>query len=505
MTDNEIKNDDLNNDIDDFADDAFDDDDNFEDFETGNSLSELWKESPLIKIGAVVGVIAVIFLGTTFLGGDKNATDPKDPSISYMGGGSDVSAPPGEEEVSPVYREAIEEKNVEMIETARRTGESAIPVPLTPTVGRLEQKKDEGVSDDPLALWRKMKEDEHQQEMMVMQQDQNIDLQQGLIEQQRRDQEQRAAAYNEALQSLSEGMLEQMGTILEGVSPVGAQHIAITPADYFDEPEDTTKTASGAATGKEAAGTDGGEDNNEIVVVPAGEIEYAQILTEANSDIPGPVLGQIVSGPLSGSRIIGEFSHDDENELLTVTFRTVVVDGEAYDIDAIAVDPDTTLTGMATDVNHRYFRRVILPAAASFIQGVGEAIAESGSTSVTVTSGDTTTATEDTSNYDVKEQLFSGVQQAADQVAGFLDDEASKVKTLVRIRAGTPMGILFLSPMTMSENSSASTYSAMETASGELTAITAPNTATNAMPSASDIELMKSLLANGPLMPAGAQ
>ena len=54
----------------------------------------------------------------------------------------------------------------------------------------------------------------------------------------------------------------------------------------------------------------------------------------------------------------------------------------------LLLDPDTSLAATRTDVNHRYFRRIVLPAASAFIEGFAEAISESGRTTVTV-SGET--------------------------------------------------------------------------------------------------------------------
>src|SRR6202021_599971 len=109
-------------------------------------------------------------------------------------------------------------------------------------------------------------------------------------------------------------------------------------------------------------------------IVPAGTVSYAQLLTEANSDVPGPILAQIMSGPLAGARAGGEFKTLDD--YLVLHFALVNFKGKDYQIDAIALDPDTTLGGMATDVDQRYFTRVILPAAAGFMQGLGSALAQ---------------------------------------------------------------------------------------------------------------------------------
>lgn len=436
MSDDKNK-DDAFDDIDAFGDEGFDDD-NFEDFESGATLSEMWKENPLLKIGAIIGVIGVL-IGAMFLfGGEKEVSAP-----SYMARAPEVSSSPGMEEVSPVYRTAVEEHNNEMIQRAHREGESALPVPITPPVGRLEEKEIEEEEEDPLSLWRTMQEEQLQKERFSEEED--AKEREILMEQQQQQQE----TYTNAVAALSEAMIGQMEGIVDAVTPLGAQYMEITDPDYFEQQALAAGTTGGTTLPGSVADANAAQQSlsSDDIIIPAGEIEYAQLLLEANSDVPGPILARIVSGPLSGSRVLGSFSVE-EDKYLVLEFNQIVVDKVSYPIEAIALDPDTTLTGMATEIDHRYFSRVILPAAASFIQGVGKAIAESGSTSVTVNSGDTTTTTTDTQDYSLKEELAKGAEEASSKIAEFMESEASGIDVLVRIAPGTPLGILFTAPIT---------------------------------------------------------
>src|SRR5262249_43355048 len=146
-------------------------------------------------------------------------------------------------------------------------------------------------------------------------------------------------------------------------------------------------------------------------LVSAGTVSYGQLLTEANSDVPGPILAQILSGPLSGARAVGQFHTINDYNVLQ--FSLVNFKGKDYPINAIALDPDTTLGGMATEVDERYFTRVILPAAAGFMQGLGSALG-TGSSSV-VTNGETTIVSQ--SGRGLQQGMFQGLGQAA-QTAG---------------------------------------------------------------------------------------
>jgi intracellular multiplication protein IcmE len=242
----------------------------------------------------------------------------------------------------------------------------------------------------------------------------------------------------EAVQALSETMSAQMQSILDSrTQPKTVQHKSVTSPDWLDqlnEQEEAEKAAAEAAPAPEGPG--------QVILVPAGEIYYAQFLTEANSDVPGPVLAQIVSGPLKGSRILGEFKV--EEELMTLTFNTVVVDGVSIGIDAIALDPDTTLPAMATDVDHRYLKRIVLPMAAAFVEGMASAIAESGRTTITVTGETVAEETEETTN---EQEVSAGVEEAGQELREILDEMADSTEVLVRVEAGTPFGLLFLAPV----------------------------------------------------------
>jgi len=177
--------------------------------------------------------------------------------------------------------------------------------------------------------------------------------------------------------------------------------------------------------------------NQTKILVPAGTVNYGQLLTEANSDVPGPILAQIVSGPLAGARAVGHF--DVKNDYLVLEFDIADLKKKDYRISAIALDPDTTLGGMATEVDERYFTRVILPAAAAFLQGLGQEIGQPQST---VTSTGTTTIVTQSSQ-GIREGIYEGLGAAADTAGQFFRDQANRTQPLVWIAAGTPIGIFF--------------------------------------------------------------
>ncbi len=413
---------------------------NFDDFDSKqNTLGDLWRSNPMVKVGVIFAAGAAI-LGTMLLfGGEK-----EQPTVSYVSGGADVTATPGTDEASQKYVKAIEEFNEAEVEQAYATGGSALPVPIDPPKGRINLPEEEEEQEDPLQRWRRLQEERLQREIK----------QQETIEPLAETGES-AAVSSEAVQAMADLMAQQMQQILDSKSEEKTvSSLQITDADFMSRLNEKINAAQQEAMGIDptadptadpGAGPEGGgdgefvEESVEEVLIPAGSIEYGQLIIEANTDTPGPVLAMIASGPLRGSRLIGTFT--EENELITLNFSTVVVDGVSQPVNAIALDPKTTLSGMATDVDHRYFERVLLPMAAAFVEGAAEAISNSGLTTVTVDGGAAVSSTEET---DTKEQIASGIEEAGQELSSIIDETADQIKVKVVIAPGTRIGILFI-------------------------------------------------------------
>jgi intracellular multiplication protein IcmE len=404
--------------MDDFA-DGGDDFDGFEQPEKG-TLGDLWRNNPVARIGVIA--LAVIFIFGTiiiFSGGDA------DPDRSVVSGGSNVSSTPGGENASEAYIDAVEDKNEQRFEEAVRTGGSALPTPIDPPVGRVNLPLSGDEEEDPLQRWRRLQEERLERELQVQETISPDPIPED-------------TSNAELVQRLADGFVQQMQSVLErqGVPPMNYR--GMTGDAYLDslEAEEEERLAE---LDLPADSTDPQTD----IIIGAGEIHYAQIITEANTDSPGPVLAQLVSGPLKGSRIIGQFTA--QRETLTLAFSTVVVNKESVGINAVALDPDTTLPGLATEVDHRYLKRVFLPAAAAFVEGLTTAIADSGRTTVTI-QGET--VAEETAEASDGEEVATGIAEAGEEIREIIDEIVDETEVLIKIDRGTPMGILFLDPVT---------------------------------------------------------
>jgi len=398
----------------------------FDEFVQKNTLGDVWRNNPAVKIGMVLGVVAVFF-GAVYMFGKKD----EELAPSQLPMPSEITSAPGASEASPAYIEAVEEENEATLEKAIKEGDSAIPVPVDTPSDRLQLPEEEEDSEDPLHKWRRLQEERVLRDSNVEETEPVTVL----------DSEKQ----NEAMKEMAQSMMQQIQSILNRQTErIKFKYEALVR--YCNT--NTCGGGGGGGGGAPGAGPENGEFDGEVeedegeLIIPAGEIEYAQLIIEANSDVPGPVLALLMSGPLKGSKLLGTFSV--QNDYLTLQFNTLVHEDETYDISAIALDPDTSLPGMATEVDHRYLQRILLPAAAAFVEGFADAIAQTDATNITIdTSGGGTTTTQSDVDLNTEEEVALGVKEAGEEVRDILDEMSDDVEVLVKIHAGTPMGILF--------------------------------------------------------------
>jgi intracellular multiplication protein IcmE len=406
------------------------DDSGFDDYNNKGSLGDLWRNNAMVKIGAILAVVAVIVGGIILFGGSSDQLPQ-----SMTSSAKEVSEAPGTSEISSTMEQAIQDKNAETAEDAARTGESAMPIPTQPSKGAVPLPIEPASEEDPLERWRQMQE-ERVREQQALNQAPNQQL------------EPPVDPNAPAVSALSQAMAGQMQYILQEQKPPKFAKKDITSATYLKDLERERQAATAQATAQAYAANTAQQTTVENILIPAGTIEYAQLVLEANTDAPGPVMAEIMSGPLRGSKILGSFTSTEE--YLVLNFNTVVIDGVDYQTEAVAIDPDTTLPGVITEIDRRYFKRVILPMAADFVEGLTEAISESGTTSVYISDSSVTESTEDK---DSKQEVASGISEAGSTLSEIMKEEAGKTKPMLRVASGTPVGILFVSPVAADNNS----------------------------------------------------
>jgi intracellular multiplication protein IcmE len=179
----------------------------------------------------------------------------------------------------------------------------------------------------------------------------------------------------------------------------------------------------------------------------AGTILYAQLVGRANSDHPGPVLAKILQGEYEGATLIGAFQV--AQNALVINFDRMTVGttrageeiNETIPIQATAVDTTYIGSGLATKVDRHMFQKLSIAFTAGFAQGLGDAISDTGETTINTSNGTITTGGKD---LDTKEELLKAGGQAVSNAGSILQQEFGNRPTTVIVEAGTPIGVLFL-------------------------------------------------------------
>lgn len=102
-----------------------------------------------------------------------------------------------------------------------------------------------------------------------------------------------------------------------------------------------------------------------------------EIYTGVNSDNgTTPVLGRITTGTYAGAVLKAPEGAKLSGDGVIIHFTTMALRGHEYKVDAYALQDDTLVANIATDVEHHYMRRIVLPSILKGIGGVGELYAQ---------------------------------------------------------------------------------------------------------------------------------
>lgn len=184
--------------------------------------------------------------------------------------------------------------------------------------------------------------------------------------------------------------ISQIASVISTSQQPSVGSLVLTaPAGSAEEAKAASMASASAATVASVS------SNKPKVVLPAGSLIYGVFNVRMESDVPGPVLGELVQGKWNGYKVLGKFKNIDGSNLLSI-HMTALVDkaGNNYPIDAYAISPETTLPAMATDVDRHILSRVGSFAGAAFLaglQGYGAAVANAGATTSNTLTGSTTT------------------------------------------------------------------------------------------------------------------
>ncbi|MCP4024112.1 MAG: hypothetical protein GY729_19880 [Desulfobacteraceae bacterium] len=185
----------------------------------------------------------------------------------------------------------------------------------------------------------------------------------------------------------------------------------------------------------------GSVDNLYQTLVKPGDVFYAVNNQTLNSDIPAGVgTATILSGNLKNARVIGRFSQENEHLVLEYN-KLVMPDGTFYNITGYAVDPSNLSAGVRTSVDHHYIQRWGGLLAASFLEGFGQAVEQSGSTSIF--SLDSNSVVQTYPEYDTGEQAWVAAGKIGEKLADQVANNFNRSPTVI-LNTGEPIGVLII-------------------------------------------------------------
>jgi len=180
--------------------------------------------------------------------------------------------------------------------------------------------------------------------------------------------------------------------------------------------------------------------NNDIF--KAGNIIFATLDTGVDSDETTPVMATVVHGPLKGSKVIGNFQRVDKKILLQFSVLSVPRLTKSMGINAVAVDPDTAKTAMASSVDNHYMLRYGTMMASAFVSGLGQSFQNAGGQIQTTNTGTVSTMPALTT----AQKTIVAFGNMAQQVSNTMAPNINKPPT-VKVNAGVSIGLLLMADL----------------------------------------------------------
>lgn len=246
------------------------------------------------------------------------------------------------------------------------------------------------------------------------------------------------AVANEVEREQNKTMDKQVSAYLTMWGPV-TQPISMQEFNAVGQKPKTDEVSSTAAAAAAAAQ----QEKDKIRYLRAGTFVPGVLITPLDSDAPGPVLGEITTGPLAGARLIGQMQV--ENNGILVKFTTISKPGwpDTYTINAVAMDQADS-TALATYINHHYVIKGMGLLGGAFLQGYGQGLQQQGQTTVVNAAGVVTSANQLNSSQVGKVALGT----VGSKLGTSLQSSVESVPTTIRVQgddgASFPIRILFL-------------------------------------------------------------
>jgi len=401
-----------------------------------NTVSQMMSNVKTRTLVIFVGVIVLVGLGIAITSMKKEKIIAEDVAPSRVGAiNKDIKYVPGGKATESYYQTQYQE-NEQRAQQASTKGLSTVPTIVA----------DQMVSSSQIASLDQQKQQQKAQDQAY--QDQLLMQQQQQAMQRQSEQQAQASQQNDQRQQAYEALMtKQAQTLFAAWAAPKANYVA-------GSAEAHQGTGTGGGTGGGAGGdTTGGGAAVAPVIYKAGDILYAVMETSVNTDEPGPIMAKIVSnGPLKNARVIGSVAVVGEyakKAMLQFTVLNTPALAHSVGMNAVAIDPDTARTALATDVDNHYLLRYGTLFASSFAEGMSQAVLSSlnnpgfevGSNGV-ITGSSVGPSTRD--------QLITGLGQVGQNLSNSMD--YFNRPATITIAPGTSMGLLLMQDLTLDVN-----------------------------------------------------
>jgi len=197
-------------------------------------------------------------------------------------------------------------------------------------------------------------------------------------------------------------------------------------------------SASGGTSGQ-GAGKAGGQ-----IFIKAGTVYFGIINTAINSDEPGPVMATILNGPYKGGKLLGSLTNQGKAVLITFNTMSLPQFSKSISIQAVAIDQNTARTALSTETDNHYLLRYGSLFAASFVQGYGQAIMTSGTTTTASIGPGGAAVQTSVPPLSPKDKFFAALGNIGTQWGTQMNAVYNTPPT-VYVASGTAVGVLFMS------------------------------------------------------------
>lgn len=249
-------------------------------------------------------------------------------------------------------------------------------------------------------------------------------------------------AREEQIQKIATSMQNQATSIIAASKPAAQAFMMATPDKNQGLQKDTSDDSANAKADNKT------KDANKPPIVKAGDIEFAVLDTAVNSDYPdSPVMATIVQGKLKGGKLLGKLSRgsSNSNDRVTLTFTLLNMPkwSTPVKITAVAIDPQTARSALATSVNHHYLSRYSALFASAFLEGYGETFQQAGQVIIPGTSDGGKPVIINSASMSPKERAFAGLGKVG-QETGSAAEQYFNTPPTVKVKSGVSLGVLFM-------------------------------------------------------------